>query len=612
MVDQRQYAAPGSIRSRSPRRRAASLAILLIAFAVVVTTVAPAPARASTIHSLSTSSAGRTAKLCSSAGKFTCFAERKIARTPFITDATNFTLTPANINAAYNLPASTLTNTVAIIDAFETPNAESDLAIYRAQFGLPACTTANGCFRKVGQTGSPTVLPTQVDPGGWASETALDLDSVSAACPTCHILLVEANTNDDSLFVAVKTATNLGAKFVSMSWGGAEMSTQRSLDATYFSAPGAAYFASTGDSGYLGGTSYPASSPKVIAVGGTSIEPDPSQARGWYEQAWGHDRFEGGGSGCSSVEAKPAFQSIIPKTVCAKRAVSDISAAADPRFGGLAVYEADQGGFEQIGGTSESGPLVAAMYASAGVPDPRLAPVSSVYAHASSFNDITLNANGDCGTAVCVAGAGWDGPTGLGTPNGVHGFGAIPTPNRISIHNPGVVRSFTGARLTVNTVATDSVPGTSITYTATGLPAGTKMYTNGTIIGNPTAARTYVVTVRATDATAGAAALKFSWVVTNHKIVPTSKPHIVGALKRGAIARVAPLAFRSDSIHGAALRPGIAIQWYVDGRAIRGAVHTAFKIPANYRGHRISFRVIASIKYYTSYGYLTARSAVIK
>ncbi|MCW2542337.1 MAG: putative Ig protein [Frankiales bacterium] len=613
MVDSRQNAAFARIhRLRRSCRPAATLAVLSAAVAIVVTMVAPA--NASTIHAFRpmSSSPAPTSKVCSTAGKFSCFAERKTTRTPFVTNALNFTLTPANIGAAYNLPASTLTNTVAIIDAFETANAESDLAVYRAHYRLPACTTANGCFRKVGQRGSPSVLPTEVDEG-WASETALDLASVSAACPTCHILLVEANSNGDSLFAAVKTATNLGAKFVTMSWGGIEMTTQASYDAAYFNVPGVAYFAATGDSGYNGGTSYPASSPKVIAVGGTSIEPDRSEVRGWYEQAWGSaDLTEGGGSGCSTVTAKPAFQSVVSKTVCAKRAVSDISAAADPNFGGISVYESAQGGWEQIGGTSEAAPLVAAMYASAGVPDPRLAPVSSLYARASSFNDILFNANGDCPSVLCVAAKGWDGPTGLGTPNGVRGFGAIPTPNRISIHNPGTARSFTGARLTVNTIATDSVLGTKITYTATGLPPGTRMYANGTIIGNPTAPRTYVITVRATDATAGAATMKFSWVVTNHKIVATSKPHIVGTLKRGATVRVAPIAFRSDSVHGAALRPTVAVRWYVDGRIIRGAVHSAFKIPSNYRGHRISFRIVASIKYDTSYSYQTARSVLIK
>ncbi len=318
-------------------------------------------------------------------------------------------LGPADIQDAYNLPDTGDGQTVAIVDAYGASTAEADLATFRSHYGLPACTTANGCFRKVDQDGG-TNYPG--DDTGWAVETALDLDAVSAACPKCHILLVEANDpTGDNLGVAVDTAVSLGAKYVSNSYGvPGEFASEQAAD-HFYNHPGAVVTASTGDTGNV--TNWPASNPNVVAVAGTRLGRDNS-ARGWSETAW-----RAGGSGCSPYEPKPGYQSTI-STGCARRAIGDISADADPATG-LAVYDSlGYSGWLQVGGTSLSSPLVAAMYALAGPPASGTYPVTYPYAAtAGTLYDITSGTNGDCGDVLCQAGPGWDGPTGLGTPNGV-------------------------------------------------------------------------------------------------------------------------------------------------------------------------------------------------
>ncbi|HEX3590213.1 MAG TPA: S53 family peptidase [Pseudonocardiaceae bacterium] len=319
--------------------------------------------------------------------------------------------------------------TVAIVDAFDDPHAEADLGVYRQQYGLPACTTANGCFHKVNGNGQAGPLPT-ADPG-WAEEESLDLDMVSSICPDCHITLVEAASADDTSLDTAEDAAAAapGVVAISNSWGGNEDSTITADDA-HFHHAGVAITASSGDSGF--GVIWPASSPFVTAVGGTSLT-KASNARGWSETAW-----SGAGSGCSAFEAKPAFQH---DTGCAKRTVADVSAVADPNTG-VAVYDtyntcgssalcdvlielgAVQGadGWVQVGGTSAASPIVASVYALAG--NTASANGASLpYAHPASLFDVTSGSNGSCGgTYLCTAGTGYDGPTGLGTPNGTGAF----------------------------------------------------------------------------------------------------------------------------------------------------------------------------------------------
>ncbi len=297
--------------------------------------------------------------------------------------------------------------TVAIVDAYDDPNAESDLAVYRAAYGLSPCTTANGCFRKVNQSGGTTYPRADT---GWSEEISLDLDMVSAVCPNCHLLLVEATSNSlGNLLTAENTAAALAASVISNSWGANEFSSETFYD-SYFH-HGIPITASTGDSGY--GVSWPAASPYVTAVGGTSLVTS-TNARGWSEAAW-----SGAGSGCSAFEAKPSWQT---DPGCARRMVADVSAVANPSTG-VAVYDSyNEPGWLVFGGTSVAAPIVASVYALAGN-GAAIATPSYAYAHRSALFDVTSGSNGNCGGSyLCTAFTGYDGPTGLGTPNGLGAF----------------------------------------------------------------------------------------------------------------------------------------------------------------------------------------------
>jgi len=348
---------------------------------------------------------------------------------------------PADLQAAYKLPSGTggTGQTVAIVDAYNDPTAEADLGVYRLAYGLPACTTANGCFRQLNQSGASSPLP--ATDTGWAQEESLDVDMVSAACPNCHILLIEANSASTAdLAAAVNKAAALGATEISNSYGGSESSSETSLNSA-FNHPGVAITASAGDSGY--GVEFPAAVPTVTAVGGTSLTRN-SSARGWGETVWGSSSggglfgilgaSPGTGSGCSAYEAKPSWQH---DAGCAKRTVADVAAVADPNTG-VAVYDstADSSGNKgwlQFGGTSVSSPLIAAVYALAGnaatINQGANTGASYAYSHTSSLYDVTSGANGSCTSRrntsaayLCTAQAGYDGPTGLGTPNGTGAF----------------------------------------------------------------------------------------------------------------------------------------------------------------------------------------------
>jgi len=321
---------------------------------------------------------------------------------------------PADLQSAYALAAAAATNgvgqTIAIVDAYDDGNAESDLAVYRSTFGLPACTTANGCFRKVDQNGG-THYPR--GDAGWAQEIALDLDMVSAICPNCHILLVEASTNSfANLSAAVDRAAAMGATVISNSYGGSEFSSETSQQ-SHYNHPGVMITVSSGDAGY--GVEFPAASQFVTAVGGTSLRRDGS-ARGWNETAW-----SGAGSGCSAYITKPSWQT---DAGCARRTVADVSAIADPNTG-VAVYDTYRlhpGGWLVFGGTSVSAPIIGAVYGLAGNGN-TITYGSFPYSHTGSLFDVISGSNGSCGGSyLCTAKVGFDGPTGLGTPNGIGGY----------------------------------------------------------------------------------------------------------------------------------------------------------------------------------------------
>ncbi|MGW4523634.1 putative Ig domain-containing protein [Amycolatopsis sp. NPDC004378] len=484
--------------SRSPRRILAVAG--LSALALIMPAVQAGTASAAVVHP--------TARVCAQTAKpgmATCFAERQTdtMRAFLAPNALPSGFGPSGLRSAYNLTASGSSSaTVAIVDSNDDPNAESDLATYRSTYGLPACTTANGCFKKVNENGQTSPLPTA--DSGWAGEISLDVDMVSAICPNCHILLVEANQPSMAdLGTAVNTSVAMGAKYVSNSYGGSEDGTENSSDSSYFHHPGVAITASTGDSGY--GISYPASSQYVTAVGGTSLT-QGGGTRGWTETAW-----SGAGSGCSTSVAKPSFQNVT--TGCAKRANADVSAVADPQTG-VAVYQTYGGsGWAVYGGTSASSPIIASVYALAGTPGASDTPAAYPYSHTGNLNDVTSGSNGSCSVTVqCNAGAGWDGPTGLGTPNGTAAFTAGGSgPGPVTAANPGNQTGTVGTAASLQLSASGGSGG--YTWTATGLPAGLSISTSGLISGTPTTAGTSSVTATAKDSSGATGSTTFSWTI---------------------------------------------------------------------------------------------------
>lgn len=344
---------------------------------------------------------GPSQRVCPEApiGFATC---RSWIRTDIQSNATPSGYGPSDLQTAYNLTASSAGNgsgiTVAIVDAFDDPNAESDLAVYRSQFGLPPCTSANGCFSKV-QFGKRTNT-------GWAQEESLDVDMVSAICPNCHILLVEAASNSTANLTTAEDYALQHANYASNSWSGNE--TSASSTDSHYQVTGKVVTAATGDSGFNATAQWPAILPGVVGVGGTSLASVSPRS----ESAW-----SGAGSGCSKVYAKPAYQSTVA-TGCTMRAQADVSADADPNTG-VAVYDTFRtSGWVVFGGTSVATPIVASVYALSG----NVNTLTYLYGHASGLNDVTSGSNGNCGAPLCISGTGWDGPTGEGSPNGTTAF----------------------------------------------------------------------------------------------------------------------------------------------------------------------------------------------
>ena len=316
-------------------------------------------------------------------------------------------LSPVQIIKAYNFPAYDATKpltsapgygkTIAIVDAYNDPTAESDLAVFSTKFGLPACTTANGCFKKVNQSGGTRGLP-QTD-SGWALEIALDVEWAHAIAPGAKILLVEARSSSLSNLFAAEDYAKSHAQYVSNSWGANEFSVESSYD-YHFAQAGVSIFASSGDGG---AQIWPSASPNVISVGGTTLTLN-SDGTTASETGWG-----GSGGGCSAYEAKNPAQNTGSVNCSGKRGTPDVSLDADP-YSGVSVYDstpyAGSAGWWQVGGTSASAPMWAARSADAGVQ------VNSAYVYGSSiaYRDITSGSNTQGSCAV-----GYDLVTGRGS-----------------------------------------------------------------------------------------------------------------------------------------------------------------------------------------------------
>jgi subtilase family serine protease len=325
---------------------------------------------------------------------------------------------PAQFRGAYGLPAAASTaQTIAIVDAYDDPKIASDLNAYSSQFGLPQCNSANPCFEKVNQSGSAGPYP-QAN-SGWALEIALDVEVAHAICPNCKILLVEANSNSlANLAASVNTAAKLGATEISNSYGGSEFSSE--VNDSAYNHPGIAVTVASGDNGY-GSFGFPAASPYVVTVGGTTLTVGAGNTYG------GETVWAGAGSGCSLYVSAPAWQSFL--TACGgKRGTADVAADANPSTG-AAVYDTvkyqGRSGWFQVGGTSLSSPLIAGVYALAGGLPEKTTAASGLYGHlgeSAVLHDVTSGSNGSCSTVMCKGAVGYDGPTGVGTPLGTGAF----------------------------------------------------------------------------------------------------------------------------------------------------------------------------------------------
>jgi subtilase family serine protease len=316
-------------------------------------------------------------------------------------------LSPATVKSVYGFSTSSTAGagkTIAIVDAYNDPNAESDLGVFSSQYGLPACTTANGCFAKVNQTGGTSYPRTD---SGWSLEISLDIEWAHAIAPGAHILLVEATSNSFTNLLAAEDYAKARAQYVSNSWGGSEFSGESSYD-SHFSQSGVSFFVSAGDAGLP--AEYPSASPNVISVGGTTLHFSGSTFTG--ETGW-----SSGGGGCSAYEtangAQSAFGGYAQVNCGGKRATPDVSLDADPNSG-VSVYDSvkyqGQAGWFTVGGTSASSPMWAARAAAAG------AVVNAAYVYGSniSFRDITSGNNGaPClvGYDLCTGRGSWTGAT---------------------------------------------------------------------------------------------------------------------------------------------------------------------------------------------------------
>ncbi len=351
---------------------------------------------------------------------------------------------PEQLHAAYALPTATFpsaTQTIAVVDAYNDPTAEADLGVYDKQYGLPACTTGNGCFRKLNEEGKTSPMP--ATEGGWATEISLDVQMAHAICESCHVMLVEArSTFLSDLGAAVDAAVKAGATEVSNSYGGAEGSSYSSYNAPYVH-PGVVITASAGDCGYFNeaenckgdveAANFPASSPDVVSVGGTTLT---GSGESWSSTVW-----EGGGSGCSVAFDAPLWQSEVANyslTACrGGRSVADVAAVANP-YTGVNIYDStpSPGGYPTgwgvWGGTSLASPVIAAEFALAGGAHGVEFPAQTLYANIGNDHalyDVVSGHNGSCtGASSCQARAGYDGPTGVGSPVGLGAFATPASP----------------------------------------------------------------------------------------------------------------------------------------------------------------------------------------
>lgn len=339
-------------------------------------------------------------------------------------------LTPADLRSAYKITGNgTSSMTIAVVGIGTFSNVEEIVNTYREAYGFPDCTTASGCFKQVDKSGNAISPSRSSGTTTSLQESAADLELISAMCPNCKLILADSDSGyTRDLNVLMNRLKIAGANIVSISLAGPEQGNQP-YEAG-FSQANLPVLAASGDYGYQQQNgkdivNFPSSYPAVTAVGGTTLTPS-SNTRGWSETAWGDDSDNAATSGCSQIYAKPGYQT---DPLCANRTVADVSAAANgmSRDGslGISLYlpldktRPDAQAWQTRVGTSLSTPIIAGVVGNAGVAYTSATP----YAHRANLFDAIGGSTGSCGgTYLCTGVRGYDGPTGLGTPNGTGAF----------------------------------------------------------------------------------------------------------------------------------------------------------------------------------------------
>jgi Ricin-type beta-trefoil lectin domain/Putative Ig domain len=486
---------------------------------------------------------------------------------------------PSDLLSAYNLVSAAASGgtgaTVAIIGAYDDPNAAADLAVYRAQYGLAPCTVANGCFRELNEDGEASPLPESYleTPDPWATDESLDLDMVSAVCPNCDIVLLE--TNSPAIIdtgSAVDSAVASGAKYVII-----DPLTEGSdlADGKYLDHPGVAITVPAGNYGYRGPdfNYYPAASQFVTTVGGTTLTSAPGTARGWSETVWGPPDFpasdEATSSGCAigTIAGKPSWQT---DTGCTSRTVGDVAAVGNPDTG-VAFYDSYEGGagWGVGGGTTVSAAIVGAVYALAGTPAAGTFPVTYPYLNTADLYPVTSGTNQSAGCTpayLCTAGPGYNGPAGWGTPDGTGAFTFTSQPaDYIALTSPGLQSTVLTLPYNVSipaNLAADSAPGEPLTYAATGLPPGVTFDpATGAITGQVTEAFHGTSTITASDPTGAQATVSFGWKLQNlielqTPAAPATEPDATASLQ---IKATDAASGQTLTYAAAGLPPGLSI-----------------------------------------------------
>jgi len=529
-------------------------------------------------------------------------------------------LRPADLHAAYAIPKEApATETIGIVDAYNDPTAEADLRVYDEEFGLPACTHANGCFTKVGQTGSTSSLP--ATDGGWAVEISLDIETAHAVCQNCRILLVESNSAEyTDLEAAEERAVTMGAAAISNSWGGPEPGSESGA----FNHPGVVIAAASGDFGYLnwdvpaeeewarGYADYPAASPNVVAVGGTRLALKEGTNEWKEESVWNDGAPTGGhgaaGGGCSErFTAQPWQRSVSDwlEIGCGTdRAVADVAADADP-YSGVAVYDStpEVSGhsapkWTTVGGTSLASPIIASTFALAGGANGVSYPASTLYAHlgSGSFHDVTSGSNGECTKAfnanaghsgcttaeerascpsklICLAAPGYDGPTGVGTPNALGGF--IPPRPTVTAVTPDEGGTDGGRSVRITGTYLE---GASVDFGANAASEVTVESATELRVQSPAAAAAGTVDVTVTTAggtSATSAADQFTYYIPQPPTVSSVTP------SQGSIAGGTTVTVTGTNLEGASVQFGAIPASEV---TVKSPTELTAKSPANLAG----------------------------